>query len=70
EHVLLRSGSGLRSLVNFSVKPEYHVNPSTRLILGGDLEVFQASNIRANSRGTNGRETGPSRMRWGRPHLT
>ncbi|KAF6145346.1 hypothetical protein GIB67_016807 [Kingdonia uniflora] len=59
--------SKLRALlsIKFLGYPIYHVNPSTRLILGGDLENFQASNIRANSRGTNGRETRPSRMRWG-----
>ncbi|KAF6171887.1 hypothetical protein GIB67_011784, partial [Kingdonia uniflora] len=27
------------------VKPEYHVNSSTSLILGGDLKVFQGSNL-------------------------
>ncbi|KAF6162996.1 hypothetical protein GIB67_021145, partial [Kingdonia uniflora] len=48
----------------------YHVNPSTRLILGGDLQIFQVSNIRANSRGTNGRKTKPTGMHCGRTRST
>ncbi|KAF6164616.1 hypothetical protein GIB67_032844, partial [Kingdonia uniflora] len=56
--------------MNFLVDPKYYVNPSTRLILGGDLKNFEVSNIRANLGGTNSRETGPSRMHWGQTRST